>query len=55
MTSINDKPLSVDTATNVTHAKNSKTSDIRYQFNFERFLEHLVDVSLSFTASDSIA
>ena len=52
MTSFNSKAkhLSVDTATDVTSAKNNTKADIRYQFNFERFLEHLVDVSLSFTA-----
>ena len=52
MTSFNSKAkhLSVDTDTDVTSAKNNTQADIRYQFNFERFLEHLVDVSLSFTA-----
>lgn len=39
MTSFNSKAkhLSVDTATDVTSAKNNTKADIRYQFNFERF------------------
>ena len=32
------------------HTVNLQTADIYYQFNFARFLEHLVDVVLTFTA-----
>ena len=34
----------------ISHTANGLTSDIHYQFDFERFLEHLVDVTLRFTA-----
>lgn len=33
------------------HSVAKTVSDISYQLNFERFLEHLVDVTLTFTAS----
>lgn len=36
--------------TSISHAANNQLSDIHYQFDFERFLEHLVDVTLRFTA-----
>lgn len=36
--------------TSIPHAADNQPSDIQYQFDFERFLEHLVDVTLSFTA-----
>lgn len=32
------------------HASNQQICDIHYQFNFERFFEHLVDATLTFTA-----
>ena len=35
--------------TSLSHAANNQPSDIQYQFDFERFLEHLVDVTLKFT------
>lgn len=41
---------STDTNTINNHANNINT-DISYRFDFERFLEHLVDVSLTFTAT----
>ncbi len=34
----------------ISHTANGLTSDIHYQFDFERFLEHLVDITLRFTA-----
>ena len=36
--------------TSIYNASNNQPSDIQYQFEFKRFLEHLVDVTLSFTA-----
>ena len=36
--------------TSIYNASSNQPSDIQYQFDFERFLEHLVDVTLSFTA-----
>ena len=36
--------------TSISHAADNQPSNISYQFDFERFLEHLVDVTLSFTA-----
>ncbi|MEJ6067874.1 PDZ domain-containing protein [Psychrobacter sp. 16-Bac2893] len=34
----------------ISHAADHQLSNIHYQFDFERFLEHLVDVSLTFIA-----
>ena len=36
--------------TSISHAADNQPSNINYQFDFERFLEHLVDVTLKFTA-----
>ena len=36
--------------TSISHAADNQPSNINYQFDFERFLEHLVDVTLRFTA-----
>ncbi len=36
--------------TSLSHAADNQPSNINYQFDFERFLEHLVDVTLRFTA-----
>ena len=36
--------------TSLSHAADNYSSDIQYQFDFEHFLEHLVDVTLKFTA-----
>ena len=36
--------------TSIYNASNNQPSDIQYQFEFKSFLEHLVDVTLSFTA-----
>ena len=35
----------------ISHDDINNTADISYQFDFARFSEHLVDVSLSFTAT----
>ena len=36
--------------TSLSHAADNQPSNINYQFDFERFLEHLVNVTLRFTA-----
>lgn len=53
MTSFNSTPShsSTDTSISTTDANNYTKADIHYRFDFARFFEHLVDVSLSFTAS----
>ncbi|MGO2387295.1 MAG: M61 family metallopeptidase, partial [Psychrobacter sp.] len=45
-----DKQLASNVSINYDDAKAKPTDNISYQFNFARFFEHLVDVSLSFTA-----
>ncbi|MGP9518030.1 M61 family metallopeptidase [Psychrobacter sp. AOP7-C1-14] len=45
-----DKQLASNVSTNYDDAKAKTMANISYQFNFARFYEHLVDVSLSFTA-----
>ena len=39
------------TMTSSSHASNQQIGAIHYQFNFERFFEHLVDVTLTFTCN----
>ena len=40
--------------TSSSHASNQQIGNIHYQLNFERFHEHLVDVTLSFTANTDV-
>ena len=54
MTPTNDTPSNhQSTDTNIVNANNNKNAEINYRFDFERFFEHLVDVTLSFTATSN--